>query len=334
MILVTGGTGLVGAQILFDLVRKGEKVRALKRSTSQMDVISRIFKHDQELLEKIEWIEGDVTDLYSVLEALEGVKEVYHAAAIISFRPSDFNEMMKINAEGTANMVNLSLEKGVDKFCHISSVAALGRVTQDISIDEKTVWKTSKSNSNYAISKYAAEREVWRGFEEGLKVVIVNPSIILGPGNLNSGSSKLFRQVWKGLNFYTEGVTGVVDVRDVSSCCISLMEKEIFGERYVLNAENVSYKDILSTIAIGFNKKPPSVLAKAWMSELVWRLEALRSLITNSNPLITKETSRNSRKKWSYSNEKIRKALGIEFIPMTQSVEDTCSVYREELFKD
>ncbi len=324
---------MVGAQIIFDLVRKGGKVRALKRASSEFDVIKRVFHHAPELLEKIEWVEGDITDLYAVAEALEGVKEVYHSAAIISFRPSDFTKMMKINAEGTANMVNISLEKGVEKFCHISSVAAIGRVEQGITIDETAVWKTSKSNSNYAISKYAAEREVWRGFEEGLKVVIVNPSIILGPGNLNSGSSKLFKQVWKGLKFYTEGITGVVDVRDVSITCISLMEKEVYGERFILNSENVSYKDLLSNIAIGFNKKAPSVLAKAWMSELVWRLEAFRSLITNSNPLITKETSRNSRKKWNYSNEKIRKELGMEFISMKKSVDDTCKVYMEETFK-
>lgn len=324
---------MVGAQIIFDLVRNGRKVRALKRAGSELSVIKRVFHHAPELLEKIEWIEGDITDLYSVAEALEGVKEVYHSAAIISFRPSEFTQMMKINAEGTANMVNISLEKEVEKFCHISSVAALGRLDQGISINESAVWKTSKSNSNYAISKYAAEREVWRGYEEGLKVVIVNPSIILGPGNLNSGSSKLFKQVWRGLKFYTEGITGVVDVRDVSACCISLMEKEIYGERFILNAENVSYKELLSNIAIGFNKKAPGILAKAWMSEIVWRLEAIRSLITNSNPLITRETSRNSRKKWNYSNEKIKKILGVEFISMKKSVEDTCKVYLEESFK-
>ncbi len=329
MILVTGGTGLVGAHILLDLVRKGRAVRSLKRSTSTLDVVQRVFRDHPELLIKIEWAEGDITDLYSILEALEGVTEVYHCAAIISFRPSEYSEMMKVNAQGTANMINLSLETGVRKFCHLSSVAALGRIEQGILINEDAVWKTSKSNSNYAISKYSAEREVWRGAEEGLQVVIVNPSIILGPGDLNSGSSKLFRQVWNGIRFYTEGVTGFVDVRDVASCSVALMEKSIFGKRFILNSENVSYKDLLSYIAAGFHKRAPVILARKWMSEAVWRFETIRSLIFNTNPLITKETSRNSRKKWNYSNERIKQTLGIEFIPVKKSVEDTCKVYLE-----
>ena len=226
-------------------------------------------------------------------------------------------------------MINISLEKGVRKFCHLSSVAALGRVEQGILIDEDTVWKTSKMNSNYAISKYSAEREVWRGAEEGLQVVIVNPSVILGPGDLNSGSSKLFRQVWSGLRFYTDGITGFVDVRDVSTACISLMEQSVFGKRFILNSENKSYKDLLSYIAKGFNKKVPVILARPWMSELVWRLESLRSFVTGTSPLITRETSRNSRKKWDYSNAKIKQVLGLEFIPVEESAQETCKIYLE-----
>ena len=166
--------------------------------------------------------------------------------------------------------------------------------------------------------------------EEGLNVVIVNPSIILGPGDLNSGSSKLFRQVWSGIKFYTEGVTGFVDVRDVSSACIRLMDSNQFSNRFILNAENISYKELLSHISHGFQKKAPSIFARAWMSEMVWRLETLRSLVFRTNPLITKETSRNSRKKWNYSNEKIKAALDFKFISIRQSVEHTCAVYLED----
>jgi len=329
-ILVTGGTGLVGAALIFDLIKAGRQVRAIKRSNSKLHVIERTFRSRPELLANIEWFEGDVTDLYSIMDAMEGISEVYHSAGLISFQPSDFELMMKINAQGTANMINVALDKGVNKFCHISSVAALGRVEEGIIINEDAVWKTSKSNSNYAISKYSAEREVWRGAEEGLNIVIVNPSIVLGPGDMNSGSSKLFRQVKSGLSFYTEGKTGFVDVRDVSSACIALMDKGIFGKRFVLNSENISYKELLSNIAEGFKLKPPSIQAKKWMSEIVWRLEAVRSIFTGSKPLISKETSRNSRKKWSYSNEKIKEELGFAFILVRQSAIDTCGVYLAE----
>ncbi|HNQ60852.1 MAG TPA: SDR family NAD(P)-dependent oxidoreductase [Bacteroidia bacterium] len=333
IILVTGGTGLVGAQLIFDLVRDGRHIRALKRSDSKLRVIERTFREHPGLLSKIEWVQGDVTDLYSIMDAMEGVSEVYHSAGLISFRASEFEKMMKVNAQGTANMVNIALEKGIKKFCHISSVAALGRVEEGVVIDEDAVWKTSKSNSNYAISKYSAEREVWRAAEEGLNVVIVNPSIILGAGDLNSGSSKLFRQVKNGLRFYAEGRTGFVDVRDVSRSCIALMDNNIFGRRFVLNSENLSYKELLSSIAEGFNMNPPSFKAEKWMSELVWRLEAIRSFFSGSNPLISKETSRNSRKKWNYSSEKIRKVLGSSFIPVRQSVMDTCRIYLAEEIK-
>ncbi len=331
MILVTGGTGLVGAHLIFDLVRSGRKVRALKRENSKMDIIQRVFLKETSLLETIEWVEGDVTDLYSILEALEGVTEVYHTAAIISFYPGDFPEMMRVNAQGTANMINLSLEKGIKKFCHVSSVAALGRVEDGKIISEEAVWKTSKSNSNYAISKYSAEREVWRGVEEGLSVVIVNPSIILGPGDWNTGSSKLFKQVLNGLRFYTEGITGFVDVRDVSACCISLMEREVFGKRFILNADNIAYRELLGFMATGFQKRAPGFLAKVWMAELVWRLEAIRGWIGKTKPLITRETIRNSQKKWYYANDRVRTQLGHSFIPVKRSVEDTCEIYLREL---
>ncbi|MBP6334122.1 MAG: NAD-dependent epimerase/dehydratase family protein [Bacteroidia bacterium] len=334
MILVTGGTGLVGAHLIFDLIRSGRKVRALRRDTSSMAVINRVFHHDPALLEKVEWAVGDVTDLYSILEALEGVTEVYHCAAVISFNPREFSEMMRINVQGTSNMVNLSLEKGIAKFCHLSSVAALGRVEEGKIITEETVWKTSKSNSNYAISKYSAEREVWRGAEEGLSVVVVNPSVILGAGDWNQGSSKLFRQVWNGLRFYTGGMTGFVDVRDVSSCCTSLMDKNIFNKRFILNSENISYQSLLSFIAEGFHKRAPQILAKPFLAELAWRVEGIRSWFLKSSPLITKETSRNGSKKWTYSNERIRKELDFNFIPVKKSAEDACLVYLQEMKQD
>lgn len=330
MILVTGGTGLVGSHILLELTRKGKKCRALLRKESSTSLVEKLFAPHPELLKSVEWVEGDVTDVYSVFESLEGVEEVYHAAAMISFAPSEVKRMMKVNIEGTANMVNMSLEKGVKKFCHISSVAALGRTAEGQQIDEKSVWKTSSLNSNYAISKYGAEREVWRGIEEGLNAVVLNPTIILGPGDWNKGSAKMIQQVWKGLRFYTPGSTGFVDVRDVAKAAVLLMEKDIHAQRYILNAENVSYKYLFETIASNLHKPQPSIRVSPFLGEVAWRSIALAHVFSKNKPLITKETSRNAQRHWTYSNEKIIRETGMRFIPVSESLAHTCEVFLAE----
>src|SRR5436190_8171415 len=199
MIFLTGGTGLVGSQILFDLASSGNKIRALRRKESRLDVVDRLFEKTPGYKKNIEWIEGDVIDLFSLEDAMEGVDTVYHSGAFISFFPSEVKKMMKVNVEGTANMVNMALKKNVKRFCHISSVAVLGRFSGDEILNEDSWWKTSKENSNYAISKYGGEREVWRGIEEGLNAFIVNPTIVIGPGKWDTGSTQMFSQVWTGL---------------------------------------------------------------------------------------------------------------------------------------
>ena len=330
MILVTGGTGLVGSYLLFDLLKQGKKVRALRRANSKLDIVERTFRNEPGLLNRIEWTEGDVNDLYSLSESLVDVTEVYHAAGLVSFKPGEFVKLIKVNTEGTANLVNLALESGVKRFCYFSSVAALGRIESGTTLNEDSLWKTSKKNSNYAISKYGGEREVWRGIEEGLHAVILNPSIILGAGDWDSGSSRLISQVWKGLLFYTEGITGFVDVRDVSHVAISLMEKEIFGQRFILNSENWSYHQVFDQIAECLGRKKPSILASHIITELAWRVESVRSIFTHDRTMITRETVRNSHDQWFYSNEKIKKELGMEFIPVKQSISDLCRIFLEE----
>ncbi len=331
MILVTGGTGLVGAQLLFDLSSAGKKVRAMRRSTSKDSVVNLLFADNRELLSNIQWVEGDTTDVYSVLEAMKDVDEVYHCAANVSFLPSNIGQMMKTNIEGTANMVNTALECGVKKFCHVSSVAALGRVEENILINETVVWKRSKNNSNYAISKYGGEREVWRAVEEGLNAVIVNPTIILGAGDWKSGSTAMFRQLWNGMKFYSEGMMGFVDVRDVTQCMIQLMQKNCFAQRYIINAENISYHNLFNLITDSFQKPRTNIPINKFLSEVGWRAEALRCFLLRQKPFITKETARNSQLRWKYSNEKIKKELGIEFIPIKESVERTTKLFLKEV---
>ena len=330
MILVTGGTGLVGSHILFDLASSGKRVRALRRKNSNMSVIHRLFSSSPEYLNNIEWVEGELNDLFSLNESMIDVDTIYHSAALISFYQSDRNKMMKVNAEGTANVLNMAIKNGVRRFCHLSSVAALGRNAGEKYVNENSWWKTSSKNSNYAISKYGGEREVWRAMEEGLSAFILNPSIIIGPGNWNSGSAQMVSQVWKGLPFYTNGITGFVDVRDVSKAALILMEKGIRNERFIINSENVSYKYVFDQIAENLKRKKPWIRVSSPLAEFGWRLEIIRSLFSRNKPMITKETARNGLMQWNYSNEKIKKEIGIEFISVEQSVRDTCEYFLKE----
>jgi dihydroflavonol-4-reductase len=330
MILLTGSTGLLGSQLLFDLTSQGHEVKALRKKDSDLHVAERLFKNHKEQFQLVKWITGDVTDLFSLQDAMENVTSIYHCAAMISFHPSDQKQMHKINVEGTANMINFALENNIQRFCHVSSVAALGRSAGEKPIDENNLWKTSGYNSYYAISKYGGEREVWRGIEEGLNAFIINPSIIIGPGNWTSGSTQLFNSIYKGLPFYSAGVTGFVDVRDVSRTAIELMERNITAQRFIISSENLSYRELFFMIADGLHKKRPSIEAKPWMTKLVWPVSGLMHLLTGKKPMITKETSKNGMEKWYYNNSKIKTALNFQFIPIAESVKDTCKVFLHE----
>lgn len=335
MILVTGGTGLVGSHLLYDLCRSGKKVRALKRAGSNVGNVKKVFSYynaqAQTLLDAIEWMDVDLLDVYAITEAMEGITEVYHCAAMVSFEAKHQHEMMKLNMEGTANMVNAALEKGIRKFCHVSSIASLGRAEHGALTTEETFWKSSPDNSNYAISKYGAEREVWRASEEGLNVVIVNPSLIVGPGNWQQSSSNMFTKAFKGIKFYTDGSNGFVDVRDVVALMIKLMDSDISNQRFLLNAENASFKQFFDLIHQQFNKPKPSIKAGKFLSDVAWRAEGIRSKLTGSKPLITKETSRSAHKKSSFSNKKILSLFpDYKFIPLEQSIKDTCALFLKD----
>ena len=324
----------MGSRLLLDLVRADKKVRALKRESSNLSLIKAVFEAEKHssYFDRIEWFSGDVLDSFSLEEAMMDVNQVYHCAGMVSFLPKEEKRMMKINAEGTAHVVNAAVEKGIRKLCFVSSIAALGRGDNNELIAEDKPWKNSYENSAYAVSKYSAEREVWRGIAEGLNAVIVNPSVILGPGNGENSSSAIFGKVWKGLKFYTEGVDGFVDVRDVAKAMTMLMDSDISNERFIVSSENCSYKNLVFEIARCFGKPLPGIKANRWMGELVWRAEALRSILTGSKPFLTKQIVETSMGKYFYSNEKIKARLGMEFIPVQKSIEDTCSFFLKNQF--
>lgn len=337
MILVTGGTGLLGSHLLLELVRSGKPVRALKRERSDTSIVHKIFSYylpdPDESFRKIEWVEADLLDYTTLEDALDGISEIYHCGAMVSFFAKDHPLMLKVNIDGTSNLVNLSVEKKIRKFLYVSSVATLGRNHSPGFTDEETYWKTSVKNTAYSVSKYGGEREVWRGMEEGLDAVIVNPSVILGPG-FWEGTSGLFTLLHKGLKFYPKGMNGYVDVKDVVKSMILLMERNIFHERFIISSENVSYHQLFIWIAEYLSKPAPTVYVSPAVSQLAWRIEAVRSFLTHSRPELTKDMAITTSQKYLYKNEKIRQALGVGFIPVEESVKDTCRIFLQERQKN
>jgi len=331
MILVTGGTGLLGSHLLFDLVNAGKPVRAIKRKTSNTGTVQKVFSYysdkADELFGKIEWVDADIMDFVAMDDALEGIDHVYHAGAVVSFYPKDHKAMLTVNIEGTANLVNLCIAREIKKFCYVSSVAVLGRAVNDGVSDESTYWQPSKKNSVYGQSKYGAEREIWRGIEEGLNAYIVNPSVILGPGFWDGGNSGLFSLVWKGLKYYTRGINGYVDVRDVSRAMILLMESEISKERFIVSSENCSYQQIFEYMARYLDRPTPSINVPLFLTGIAWRIEAVRSFIMRTLPEVTMEMATTTTMVYTYSNEKIRKTLGFEFMPVEQSIKEISELF-------
>jgi nucleoside-diphosphate-sugar epimerase len=325
MILVTGATGMTGARLCFDLLQRGEKVRALKRNGSSTHLLENYLLREGTSSQNLEWVNGDLLEPDTLEQALDGVHTVFHTGAFISFRPGDEERMLKVNSEGTANLVNLCLEKPDFRyFAHVSSVATLGRGPGEQLLDENSQWDPALHPSAYAISKYSAEREVWRGIAEGLPAVMVNPSIILGPGNWQDGSPALFRKVKEGFPFFTRGVSGFTDVRDVSDALLFLWEHKITGERYILNGHTLSFGDLFKEIARALQTRPPYFEVKAWMTNVAWPIDRLRCMITGKKPFITRETARSARSRHYYSSAKIE-SLGFRFRPLAETIRFTAS---------
>ena len=333
MIFITGGTGLVGSHILLKLSQRNISFKALKRERSSLDVCKDVFTYynAESQFNKIKWVNGDINDIPSLEEGMKNCTKVIHAAAIVSFHNDDEETIYKINVEGTINIVNVALSAGIEKLSYISSIAALGRNTTSDIVDENCDFKISKKENNYSLSKYYSEQEVWRASQEGLDVVILNPSVILGPGDWTKGSSQIFQKIYDGLKYYTSGSTGYVDVTDVSECAIKLLESDIKNERFIINGANLKFRELFDMIAERFNKKKATIKVTLLMKELAWRIEFFRSLITGRRPLITKETANSSMKISSYSTKKIENAISFKFIPIEESVEKYCQWFSERI---
>ncbi len=329
MILVTGGTGLVGAHLLLHLIENGEKVRAIYREEKGIQKTKSLFQHYNKsaLFDAIEWVEGDILDIPSLEHAFINITHVYHCAAFISFDPKDENKLRKINIEGTANIVNFCLAKGVEKLCHVSSTAALGDLaSHETIITEETEWNPEKYHSDYAISKYGAEMEIWRAQQEGLKVIIVNPGVIIGPGFEEQGSGQLIKKVSDGLLFYSYGKTAFVAVDDVVRIMIELMESTICNERFILIGQNIIFKDIFDSIADTLKVKRPGIEAKPFLLRLLLKFNWLLNFFTKKQNNLSKDTVCSFLNTKEFSNEKIKTTLQTSFLDIHQYIRENFSV--------
>ncbi len=320
-VLVTGGTGFLGSYILRYLVREGyTNIIAIKRPTSQLALVSDIF-------DQITWVDVDILDVVTLANVFIGIDEVYHASAVVTFDEKNVDQLMKVNINGTANIINAALTNNIKKMLYVSSVAAIGRSGKNELISEETPWQKSKYNSKYSISKFQAELEVYRGISEGLNVAIINPSIIVGAGYWNATSVQLFHQIGNGLKIYPVGSNGFVDVRDVARFAILLMEQNKFGEKYIVCGDNLLYKKFFEMVADGINKPKPTLKLSPILAKFAAYIEAFRTTLLGGTSLITIETARTASHHFNYDNSKSKNIANFEYTSLHQTIQETGRLY-------
>ena len=334
MILVTGGTGLVGSHLLYHLAKGEENVRAIHRKTSDLNEVKKVFSYYstgvESKFQKIEWFESDILDLPSLNEAFSGVTQVYHAAAYISFFPNKYSILNRVNVEGTANIVNLSLAHSVKKLCYVSSIATLGKPQVSKRIDEETEFDPDEQNSVYSITKRNAELEVWRGSQEGLDTVIVNPGVIFGSGHWSSASGKIMKMIAKGISYYTSGYIGMVDVQDVAKCMISLMNSNLVNQNYILVSENIRLKELLTQVSILLHIDPPKKEITKRKLILFSNLDWVYSKLFRTKRKLLKVSVNSLFRDYRYDSSKIKNELNYKFIPYQKTLERTAKDYSIE----
>ena len=330
MVLVTGGTGLVGSHLLLELVLSGSKVRALYRTTTKLAKVKKVFSYysqeSEALFNKIDWVQADILDIPALENAFTTIDYVYHAAAYISFDPNDFDVLQKVNVEGTANIVNLCIAYSIKKLCYVSTIGTIGRSLPGNEATEENEW-TSQHTNVYALTKYDAEMEVWRGSQEGLDVVMVNPGVIIGPGFWETGSGKLFKTANKNYSYYPPGGTGFVTVSDVVKVMTGLMQSDIIGERFILVSQNLTFKDILTRVTKAINKKPPTKVLKIWQLKIGSYLDVLANLFLGTEKRITKNTIYTLQHPQIYNSDKIKKVFGFDFQDLDESIQSSAKYF-------
>ena len=329
MNLVTGATGLLGIHVMYELIARGERVRGMRRHQSNLQLVKQLFEFygHPEYFEKIEWVEADILEVISLQEALQGVEYVFHSAAVVSYHSRDRKEMYHVNVEGTANVVNAAQDAGVKRLVHVSSIAALKRTLNQV-VDETGEWENSAINTHYGITKHLAEMEVWRGIQEGIDAVIINPGLIIGPGDFSRSSSSIFSKIDEGFAYYPPGGTAFVGVEDVAKLMVKLRDEGRSGERYIAVSQSWTMQELFVKISNALGRKTPSKEAKPWMLQVARIAEWFKEKLTGKKALVTIETVKNASLIFTYSSAKVQKEFGYQFQPIDQCIVDTVRFYK------
>lgn len=336
MILVTGGTGLVGSHLLLNLVQSGNKVRAIHRKNSDLEAVKNVFvyylpKEEAEFLfNEISWYPASINDIPALSQAFIGIIRVYHCAALVSFNSRDTAALRKTNIEGTANIVNFCISNKVEKLCYISSISTMGLSIGEKFITEDFTWHPEKDHSEYAISKHGAEIEVWRATQEGVPVIILNPGVILGPGFWNKGTGQIFKRVYYKLSYHFPKITGFVGVKDVAILAEMAMESSVENEQYIIVSENLSFKEVFQDVAISLGKQPPNKPLKPWMVYTGWLFQTITSYLFGAEKQLRKGDHKKLFLHSLYSNDKITNEFGYKFQPVKEVIEETAQIFLNE----
>ncbi len=333
MNLVTGATGILGSHVVLKLLQDNKPVIACKQKGSDLKKVEKLYSYypdGKKLFKTIVWRDIDICDLFSIEEALEGISVVYHCAGFVSFNKRDRKKLFKINETGTANVVIACMHKKIETLCHVSSLATINNLDYKEALHENVFWKTSGKESDYALSKYNAEREVWRASEEGLNVVIVNPGVILSPGFWNQSSSKLFAVCFKGTKFYTDGSTGYVSAKDTAAIMIALVEKKCYANRYIVIENNYTFKEIFDLILTNFGKQKTTIKIGKSILNFGRFFDYIISKIAGKEQVLTKAIINSTLNKQTYLNSKIKQTLGFNFTPIEYEIKQICRFFADD----
>jgi dihydroflavonol-4-reductase len=332
MIVVTGGSGFLGAHLTGRLLSSGQQVLALHREGTSLDSCQKILdlylsRDAQEKL--LSWKACDILDPIGLVEIINSGDVVYHCAAEVSFSAKKHPLMRNVNVRGTANVVNTCLENGIRKLCYVSSIGALGDVLPGSFVNEDTPRSLRIKHAGYGWTKYLGELEVFRGVAEGLNAVVVNPSVITGPGNSHQGIGKLIGMAKTGLDYYPPGANAFVDVRDVAEAMVQLMASDVCGERFIISAENLSYNVLLDYIAEALGVGAPQKLAGRNLLNLGRMYGSIREKFNGLPNPLSKDMVRISTAMSAYDNGKFKRATGFEYRSIRQSIKDSCLFLNE-----
>lgn len=333
MILVTGGTGLVGSHLLYQLTQQNEPIRAIYRNKNTLTKVAQVFGYytdtPEQQLKKIEWVQADINDLPALEIAFEEITTVFHCAAFISFEPKHWKQLQKINIEGTANIVNISIDNKIKKIVYVSSIAAVSPATGSNIAVETNPW-INTDVTVYARSKYLAELEIWRAVQEGVPVAVLNPGIIIGPGFWTSGSGKLFTTAAKSIRYAPPSGTGFITANDVAKLLLKLQNTSHVNQRFIAVSENISYQKVLTCIAEALKTKAPKKVLTSWQLQLLWRADWLWCLLTKRKRTLSKNNATGLLKTTIYDNSKAKELLSFTFEPIVPALQRTAAFFKME----